>query len=91
MARDKVMPLPVREKLTKDQVRAMFPEVTAFADAMRKEFGDGVRLVYAEENGRCIGTKSVSDPERTVKVSEMCLDSSYFSDATERSKHHGKK
>lgn len=90
MARDKVMPLPVREKLTKDQVRAMFPEATAFADAMRKEFGDGVRLVYAEENGRCIGTKLVSDPERTVKVSEMCLDSSSFVDVTQRRKSRAK-
>jgi len=52
----------------------LFPEVTAFADAMRKEFGNGVKLVYAEENGRCVGTKSVSDPERTVKLSEIELD-----------------
>lgn len=52
----------------------MFPEVTAIADAVRKEFGNGVKLVYAEENGRCVGTKSVSDPDRTVKVSEMELN-----------------
>jgi len=66
---------PVKVKCaSKEEFRSLFPEVTAFADAMRKEFGNGVKLVYAEENGRCVGTKSVSDPERTVKLSEIELD-----------------
>lgn len=84
-------PAPVEGKLTKERVRELFPEVTAFADAIRKEFGGGVRMVYAEENGRCIGAQSISDPDRVVKLSEMCIDSSYFADAAERRKHHGKK
>jgi len=59
---------------TADETKAMFPKVTEFADAIRKEFGNGVKLVYAEENGRCVGTRSVSDPDRTVKLSEIELD-----------------
>lgn len=53
----------------------MFPEVAAVADVVRAEFGAGVKLIYAEENGRSIGKRSVTDPERTVKLSEMVLDS----------------
>lgn len=67
----------------------MFPEVTAFADAVRREFGAGVKLVYAEENGRCIGRKTVLGD--VVRVSDMCLDSEEFANATERSKQRGKK
>ena len=66
---------PVKmEGLGREDVRRLFPEVVAFADAVRAEFGDGVKLVYAEENGRCIGERSVTDPERTVKLSEIELD-----------------
>jgi len=67
---------PVKVKCgSKEEFRAMFPEVAVFADAIRAEFGSGVKLVYAEESGRCVGTKSVCDPERTVNLSEMVLDS----------------
>lgn len=71
---EKIDPVPIVGNVTREQVREMFPEVTAFADAIRVEFGDGVKLVYAEENGRCIGERSVTDPERTVKLSEIELD-----------------
>lgn len=71
------------------ETKAMFPEAFAFADLVRREFGAGVKLVYAEENGRCIGRKTVLGD--VVRVSDMCLDSAAFSDATERSKRRDKK
>lgn len=75
--------------MNKDDVRKHFPESVAFADLVRREFGAGVKLVYAEENGRCIGRKTVLGD--VVRVSDMCLDSAQFADATERSKQRGKK
>jgi hypothetical protein len=74
-----------------EETKAMFPKCYAFADAVRREFGDGVKLVYAEENGRCIGRKTVVDPDRVLRISDLCLGSSEFADATERSKQRGKK
>lgn len=59
-------------------MRRLFPKVIAFADACRAEFGDGVKLVYAKENGREIGKASVIDPERVIRASEMCIDSHAF-------------
>ena len=41
--------------MDKDAVRRLFPSVIAFADECRDEFGEGVKLVYAKENGREIG------------------------------------
>ncbi|MBY0474202.1 MAG: hypothetical protein K2Q13_03960 [Nitrosomonas sp.] len=53
----------------------MFPECVAFADVCREVFGDGVKLVYAEENGRSIGNRSEHDPESVVNLKDMVLDS----------------
>ena len=64
--------------MDKDTVRRLFPSVIAFADECRAEFGDGVKLVYAEENGREIGNASVIDPENVLKLSEVCIDSHAF-------------
>ena len=61
--------------MDKDEVRRQFPTVVAFADECRAVFGDGVKLVYARENGREIGKRSEADPDRVVKLSEICLDS----------------
>lgn len=51
-------------------MRRLFPDVTAFADKVRAEFGNGVKLVYAEENGRKIGKQS----KPGVAVSEYAGD-----------------
>lgn len=85
--------LPENKKLSVDELRKEFPKCYEFIDEVVKTFGrDGIkRVVWIKEGDKELGKPLVSDPERTVKVSEMCLDSSYFSDATERSKHHGKK
>lgn len=78
------------EKLTKEQFRAAFPCVTAFADQCRKVFGDGVRLIYAKENGRSVVRKTQVDRENVFLVSDMILDSSRDAALTERSKQRGK-
>ncbi len=57
--------------MDKDAVRRVFPEVCAFADAVREEFGDGVKLVYACEDGREIGKKSDHKPEDAVKLADI--------------------
>lgn len=64
--------------MDKREVRRLFPSVIDFADDCRAEFGDGVKLVYAKENGREIGKASVIDPENVVRLSEMCIDSDTF-------------
>lgn len=69
--------------MDKDEVRRQFPTVIAFADEVRAVFGDGVKLVYAKENGREIGKRVVHDPASVVKLSDMCLDS-FVGDDEER-------
>jgi hypothetical protein len=57
--------------MNKDQIRQTFPEVIAFADAVRAEFGPGVKLVYASENGNEIGKKSEHDPADVVRLIDI--------------------
>lgn len=45
------------EEDKKELFRAEFPESAAAADLFRELFGPGVRLVYAEENGKTISKK----------------------------------
>jgi hypothetical protein len=40
------------------QLRSEMPTVAAFVDQVRCVFGQGVRVVYAEENMRCVGKRS---------------------------------
>lgn len=39
----------------REKFRAEFPLSAQSADLFRELFGDGVRLIYAEENGKTIG------------------------------------
>ncbi len=39
------------------QNRAAFPQTAQFVDEMREAFGQDVKLVWAEENGRTLGKK----------------------------------
>lgn len=55
-------------------VRQQFPQCVAFADAMREVFGAGVRMTYAEENGRAIGHKIDMARGKWVSVADMELD-----------------
>ncbi len=56
--------------MDKKEVRALFPLCCEFADLVRNEFGDGVKMVYSEENGSKIGKQS----KRGVAVSEYAGD-----------------
>lgn len=76
--------------MNKDEVRRLFPECVAFADQCRDIFGDGVRLIYAKENGREIGKKTVLDPECVVRLSEICIDSRPFSEVIDARKKRAK-
>lgn len=38
--------------------RARMPGVTAFVDLVRKHFGDGVKVIYASENGHEVGRQT---------------------------------
>ena len=76
--------------LSRVEVRKLFLTVVAFADQCREVFGDGVRLVYAKENGYEIGKRSEVDPERVVKLSDMCLDSSSFSEVDDGGSNRAK-
>ncbi|MDC8446442.1 MAG: hypothetical protein LV471_11020 [Nitrosomonas sp.] len=44
--------------MNKEEVRKNFPECCSVADEFRKVFGNGVRLIYAKENGMEIGKLS---------------------------------
>jgi hypothetical protein len=55
----------------KKEVRVLFPVCCEFADLVRDEFGDGVKMVYAEENGIKIGKQG----KPGVAVSEYAGDS----------------
>ena len=82
---------PVKlEAVSREEVRRLFPTVVAFADECRKVFGDGVRLTYARENGYEMGECSESDPENTVKLSDMTLDKRPFNEIEEERIKRGK-
>lgn len=68
--------------MDKDEVRRLFPSVVSFADEVRKAFGDGVRLVYAQEGGAEIGKRSEHDPDRVVKLSEMVIEKQKSDDSS---------
>jgi len=57
--------------MDKDEVRRLFPECVGVADQFREVFGPGVKLTYAEEGGRSIGKRSVSDPDVTVGLKDI--------------------
>lgn len=41
----------------KSDNRKNFPKCTAVIDALRAEFGNGIKVTYVEENGKSIGKK----------------------------------
>lgn len=53
--------LELKERITgakeaaRDRVRAQFPEVTEFADSVRTQFGEGVRILWAVEGSQSVG------------------------------------
>lgn len=51
--------------------RAAFPETASLVDELRDVFGPGVKLVWADENGRQIG--QYEQPGVAVPLSRMVL------------------
>lgn len=51
--------------------RAAFPETARIVDDLRAVFGQDVKLVWAEENGRTLGVRDL--PGTQVLASEMVL------------------
>lgn len=54
--------------MSREENRARMPMVTAFVDAMRAEFGEDCKVIYASENGLTLGTpmpriEGVSQPQ----------------------------
>lgn len=56
---------PQKKELAAADNRALFPATALIVDEFRAAFGDGVKLVYAEEGGRTIGRKP-AEPKRWV-------------------------
>lgn len=54
-----------------DEVRRQFPACVAFADECRAIFGNGVKLLYVEENGRKLG--HMPDEGHAVTLAQMVL------------------
>lgn len=55
----------------RDSNRAAFPATARIIDELREVFGPDVKLVWAEENGREIGTREL--PGVAVPMSDMVL------------------
>ena len=47
--------------------RATFPFATQILDDLRDVFGDGVRIQWAEENGKTVGTKGPDGVQPTIE------------------------
>ncbi|MBY0499311.1 MAG: hypothetical protein K2P74_06845 [Nitrosomonas sp.] len=69
--------------MDKDEVRRLFPECVGVADQFREVFGPGVKLTYAEEGGRSIGKRSVSDPDVTVGLKDILFGCSLADKVTD--------
>lgn len=52
--------------MDKDEIRRLFPQCIAFADECRRVFGDDIRLVYVEENGRSLGKRGEAGVETAL-------------------------
>lgn len=79
----------MKEKATKEMVRENFPECVAVADHFKRVFGDGVRMVYANEKGREIGRRR-DQGRPSVRLSNTCIYGSLSSDDIKETKR-GKK
>ena len=63
--------------------RAEFPAAARILDEFRKEFGEGVKLIYASEAGREIGKKPAA-PKRFTTVEQWLNGSRLISEAESR-------
>jgi hypothetical protein len=54
----------------RDKNRADFPHAARLLDEYRKVFGEGVKLVYAKENGKQIGDAHSGESGRFLTVDQ---------------------
>ena len=59
-------------KINAEYVARNFPECTKVASLIRNQFGDGVRMIWAKENGHELGKQS-SNGDRVQRVSDIDL------------------
>lgn len=60
--------------MTAQTNRANFPFTAQIVDAFRKEFGEGIKLIYAEEGGKTIGKKP-PEPKFFLTASQWLIGS----------------
>jgi hypothetical protein len=54
----------------RDKNRADFPMAAMLLDEFRKHFGEGVKLVYASENGKVIGKLDAGESGRFLTADQ---------------------
>lgn len=59
--------------MCRERNREMFPEFAKVVDEFRAAFGKKVKVLYAEENGKTLGTPTPED-RRGVPVSQGVRD-----------------
>lgn len=69
--------------MKKEDVRRAFPECCKVADAFRDAFGEGTKLVYAQENGKSIGRRT--DDSNSVNAKDV-VRADYFVSRTSKRK-----
>ena len=52
---------PIKNQSAAERNRSEFPNAAAIVDEFKKHFGDGVKLLYAAENGKSIGNPSAGE------------------------------
>ncbi len=52
----------------RDKNRADFPNAASVLDEFKKHFGEGLKLVYAAENGKTIGNPNAGETGRFLSV-----------------------
>lgn len=75
--RDFEMPRPPDTAAKRDRLRADMPMAAAVVDEFRAVFGDGVRVLLAEEGGKVVKSKywRPDDPRKQVTPSQFLATS----------------
>lgn len=80
------------KRVTKEEVRERFPENFKIIDEFIKVFGrDGIkRIIWIKEGNDELGSPTVHDSEKVVRLSEMCLDPLTTDEVVDGRKKYGK-
>jgi hypothetical protein len=69
---ERVQAIAAKARSKADENRRRMPKVTAIVDMFRAEFGPGVTVTYAEENGIRLGTPDTEPGISLATVPLMC-------------------